>query len=403
MTKKQKSRAGFLSLFFCFAVIAVNGQKYRAAVQSIGSPGFYKIILQPALIAKSEAGLTDLRLRDAKGKEVPYINSWDVPVNKGRQFMVFPKVEKGLQKDTGTNIVVENKAKAPVGRIWVKVKNTDVVRSMDITGSDDLENWFAITEHVPLEGPDLNNNGDYVLSIAFPPSNYHYLKILVNDKNKAPVNFLEAGIYIAPSLKDNYQSILPVKLTQYDSAKMSYITVDLDDKYQVNKIHLNIKGPKYFNRPVYIYDGGQKVALLIDDIELNSAKGSDILLSVKTNRLLLKIDNADNLPLAITAAQVYQANQYIVSYLEAGEYILVTGDANAKAPDYDLKFFKDSLRGFIPEVTHLDIVNNAGYHGVATKKVKSKLIIWLSIIVSLLLLSTLSFTMLREINRKPPA
>ena len=395
----QKIRVVLLPVF-CFVALSAMAQKYRAAVQKIDSPGFYKISLQPALVAKSEAGLFDLRLLDAKGKEIPYFNSSDVPVNKEQKFVVFPKVETGIKKDTGTNIVVENKATEPIGRLWIKVKNTDVIRTMNITGSDDLNYWFAITENLPLDEPALNTNGEFVLSITFPPSNYHYLKILVNDKNKAPVKFLEAGVYVSPSLENTYQPILPVKITQRDSAKTSFITINLNDKYQVNKIHLNITGPKYFNRAVSIYDAGGKTTELISEAELNSTKSGDLFLSVKTKRLLLEIHNADNLPLTIAGAQVYQTDEYIVSYLEKGQYYLITGNANTEEPDYDLKFFKDSLRVFIPGITHLEVTKNPAYHfPVVEKKQEYTLFIWVAMIVSLVLLSLLTWRMVGEVNK----
>lgn len=403
MAINQKNKSALLLALFCLAVIAANGQKYRAAVQKVDSPGFYKITLKPAFVAKSEASLSDLRLQDAKGRDISYVNSSDVPVNKGGQFVVFPKMEPELQKDTGTNIVVENMARGAIDRIWIKVKNTDVIRSLNITGSDDLKNWFAITEHVPLEKPGLSNEDGYELSITFAPSIYHYLKILVNDKNKAPVNFLQAGIYITPSLENNYQPILPVIVTQHDTVKISYVTIDLDDKYLINKIHLAVKGPKYFKRTVAIYDAGLKALGLISETELNSATGSNLFLSVKTKRVLLIIANDDNLPLAITNAQVYQADEYIVGYLETGQYYLLTGNANAVAPNYDLKFFKDSLHGFIPRITHLEVVKNPAYHfSAAAKKKENAIIVWLAIIVSLLLLSLLSSKMMTEVNKKQP-
>jgi len=395
----QKIRVVLLPVF-CFVALSAMAQKYRAAVQKIDSPGFYKISLQPALVAKSEAGLFDLRLLDAKGKEIPYFNSSDVPVNKEHKFVVFPKVKTGLKKDTGTSIVVENKSIGPIGRLWIKVKNTDVIRTLNITGSDDLKYWFAITENIPLDEPALNTNGEFVLSITFPPGNYHYLKILVNDKNKAPVKFLEAGVYVSPSLENTYQQILDVKFTQYDSAKTSYVTIFLNDKYQVNKIHLNFNAPKYFKRAVSIYDDKEKTPELLSESELSSGTSKDLFLSAKTNKLLFKIHNADNVPLLVAGVEIYQTDEYIVSYLEKGQYYLITGNPNTEEPSYDLKFFKDSLRSYIPGITHGAVTRNPAYHfPVVEKKQEYTLFIWVAIIVSLVLLSLLTWRMVGEVNK----
>ena len=403
MMLSRRIKSGFLTPVICFAALTASAQKYRAAVQKIDSPGFYKISLQPSFVAKSEPGLTDLRLMDASGREVPFVNAADVPVRREENFEVFPIV-KTLKKDTVTSIVIENKTLQPIERLWLKVKNTQVTRTMDLMGSDDLEHWFAIEEGVPLDQPDLTTNGVYVSSITFPASNYHYLKILVNDKNKAPINFLEAGVYTISSLQRTvYQPILPVKITQRDSAKTSYVTILLDDKYLVNKILLNIGGPKYFKRLVSIYSASEKTPELVSESELNSNTSPELFLSAKTNKLILEINNADNLPLAVSGADVYQTDEFIVSYLDTGKYYLVTSEANATPPNYDLKFFTDSLRAKIPGIGHLTVTQNPAYHLPVVKaeaKLEYTIFIWIAIVIALLLLSLLTWKMIGEVGKK---
>ncbi|HEY4323562.1 MAG TPA: DUF3999 family protein [Mucilaginibacter sp.] len=401
MRLNPKIRIGLLLPALYFVGITASAQKYQAALKNIDSPGFYKISLQPAFVAKSEADLYDLRVKDVKGRDIPYVNSADIPVNIQQKFTVFPRIEKTSRSDRGTTIIVENKVGGPIRRLWIKLKNTDVVRTMNLEGSDDLSHWFAIEEGLRLEQPGGEEKSDYVQSITFPASSYHYLKIIVNDKNKAPVKFLEAGIYVSSSLENTYKSILPVYLSQQDSGKATYVTIKLNDKYQVNKIHLTVKGSKYFKRSVSVYNADKKVLEFISEAELSSNSGNDLLLSLKTNVLLLKIDNRDNLPLTILGAETYQTDEFIVSYLEKGQYYLVIGNANTKKPSYDLKFFIDSLRSTIPGITHLSISKYQNYHiAVSKEKHNYTLIIWAAIIISLLLLTLLTWKMIGEINKK---
>jgi len=405
MKLSQKVKTGLLLSAFCFAVLlarAQNDYKYRAAVQKVDSTGFYKISLQPGFVAKSESGLVDLRLMDGKKRLIPYVNSANAPLNRPQAFMVLPQVETLTKTDSGTSIVVENKTAQPISRIWLKLKNTAVIRTMNLAGSDDLNRWFAIEEGVPLGPSDVNNDGSYVQEFDFPASSYHYLKILVNDKNKTPVKFLSAGIYVRDSTTNNYQPVVPVSMARAESGKQTVITISLNDNYQVNKVHLNITAPKYFKRSVSVFVPDKKTLLLVNQSELNSAGANDLFLSVKTNRLVLHIDNADNLPLTITGAQVYQTDEYIISYLEAGQsYYLLTGKANAEEPNYDLKFFTDSLKGPTSAIKHLAPAQNPDYQSpVSPNKHDYTLLTWGAIILALLLLSWLTWKMAGEVNGK---
>jgi len=402
MRRRKKNKIALLLAAFFFSVSLANAQKYRAAVQKIDSPGFYKISLQPAFVAKSEAGLVDLRIENAKGQKIPYVNSSDVPVKPRQQFVTFPAIEKAAKTDSETTLVIENKATQPLRRMWLKLKNTNVSFIINILGSDDLHDWFAITDEIAPGQPDPGDNGQAQIDFDFPASNYRYFKISAKQREKTPINLLAAGIYTNPSLESAYVPILPVKVIQHDSGKISYVSVKLNDNYEINKIHLNVSGPKFYKRRVSVYADTGKQPELISETELTSATPADLLLSAKTAQILLKIDNGDNMPLTVVTAQVYQADEYIISYLEKGQYYLLTGNPSAEEPSYDLKSFADSMHYFIPHITHLAVTPNPAFHSAPTpnNKFNTTSIIWIAIIAALLLLSLLTWKMLTEVNNK---
>jgi hypothetical protein len=398
---KKNKIVGFLVALFLWTGSAI-AQEYRAAVQKIDSPGFYKISLQPTFVAKSEANLRDLRIQNAKGQAIPYVNSSDVPVKPEQQFVTFPVIEKAAKTDSETTLVIENKATQPLRRLWLKLKNTDVSFTINILGSDDLHNWFAITDERSPGQPEPGDNGQSQIDFDFPASNYRYFKISAKQRQKTPINLLSAGIYTSPSLESAYLPILPVKVTQRDSDKTSWVYIALNDHYEINKIHLDLSGPKYFKRVVRVYADAGRLSDLISETELNSSTMSDLYLSTKTSRILLQIDNGDNIPLKIVAAQVYQADEYIISYLEKGQYYLLTGNPSAEEPSYDLKSFADSMHYIIPHITHLAVTRNPAFHSAPppNNKLNTTSIIWIAIVAALLLLSLLTWKMLTEVNNK---
>jgi len=405
MRLRKKSRISLLLFLFFGLMMNASAQKtfkYEAGVNKVDSTGFYRIELQPAFIAKSNANLSDIRLIGAKGNFVPYVIAGNMPQNDNTEFMVLPQVA-ALKPDTGTSLIVECRDEKPINKLWINLRNTSAERRMNLSGSDDLKHWFAIEENISLNNGSAGANGTLTEEITFPASNYRYLKLLVNDKNKTPVKFIGAGIYRNASIQNVYQPILPEANTQADSNKSSWFTIKLNDNYQVNELHLKITAPTYFKRPVSVYDDSGQSPVLISESELNSSAATDLFLSIKTNRLLLKIDNADNPPLKIAAATLYQADEYIVSYLEAGQsYKLLTGDSKATTPEYDLKFFTDSIRSRIPTINHAPVVANALFTAPSPKIARPDRtpVIWAAIITALIVLSLLTWKMMGEVKNK---
>jgi len=403
--KRKVSYRLFFMLFLSvgFHASAQRTFKFQAAINKVDSTGFYKIGLSPAFVAKCNIDLSDVRIIDEKGHFVPYISFDNLPVRSEAQFREFPAVCIKSKADTGTTFVVENKETELVNRLWVKLRNTAVQRTINLYGSDDLKRWFAIEEEIPLQEAVADSDGTYLQALSFPASNYHYLKLLVNDKNKAPLKFLEAGVYTTEQpLESRYFPISGTSFVKRDSNRITYIKILLNDKFLVNKITLNITSPKYYKRDASVYETTGYGLQLVSNAELNANRNTPLLIAAKTDQLELQIANGDNRPLEIKNIQVAQAEQYIVSYLEAGKtYKLLTGDLKATAPEYDLKFFADSIDRNIPEMGEGLLVTNSLYDVQPAKAKKEyPAIIWAAIVIALMLLSALTWKMVGEVNRK---
>jgi hypothetical protein len=394
-----------LTLLFFVSIQTASAQKnfkYGAALQQVDSTGFYRINLQPALVAKAKADMSDIRIADAKGNFVPYIQAGSLPQKDQKSFVVFNTIASRLPTDTGTTFIVENKTGLPLDRLWIKLQNTAVQRQVNLMGSDDLLQWFAIQENIPLQEAVQNSEGTYMQSLSFPASSYRYLKLLVNDKRRTPIKFLQAGIYTDYAATLAYTQINPVQFSHADSNKTTFINLKLNDNYQVNKLHLNISGPKYFKRAITIYQviNGYKKA--VAETEINSTQSTDLLISAKTNQLILQVNNGDNPPLTIKGIDVYQSDEYLISYLEGKQsYHLLAGNSSAQAAEYDLKFFADSIKGNTPIITHDAVIKNTLPQPVAKKKDKDYTVfIWIAIVVSLGLLLFLTLKMTKEVAKK---
>lgn len=407
----RKTKYAFLTLVFVMGASGVFAQhsfKYQAALQKVDTDGFYRISLAPALIAKSKADLSDLRILDQGKHFVPYLFGEQLVFKDQSGFIAFPQLKTADGADTVTTFVADNSVRLTINQLYLKLRNTSVERTVNLSGSDDLNHWYAIKENMALAAADGDNQsqGTYQQMLNFPSSTYRYFKIQILNKSKEPVAILQVGVYRQQSVKPGYVKITDGMVKQKDTANISSVTLRLNDNYQVNKLHLSVTGQKYYKRTVSIYEVGRNFKRLIADTMISSAGVQDLYFSVKAKTIELEISNGDNPPLAISGISAYQLDQSMISYLEKGkQYYMLSGDEKAVAPDYDLKFFGDSVQHQLAQISHGQVEKNMLYQQPVLKSnIKDdKLNNWLvgfAVGLVVIVLVLLTFKMTKEVNKR---
>lgn len=403
----QKSKRFYLLWLLVCAGTVANAQlkdyRFKGDVQKIDSAGVYRIELSPALIAKSYDGMSDIRVADEKGKGVPFILSSKLSLNSPDSFIIFPEVAPEQVADTSVFYTVKNNNNLNIGQLWLRLKKTDVSRTVNLTGSDDLKSWFAIKEDIPLEQAGAGQGTEYQQSLTFPTSNYRYFRVQIIDRNKVPVKILQAGIYTVSLNKPVFVELPAVGVKSTDVNKTSRVFIDLHQPYRLNKLHFNISSPKYFNRRVVVYatnGNGNETANVLADTTITSSGTQDITLSVKTNKLRIDIYNGDDNPLNLKSINAYQVKLYAVCYLESGhKYSIYTGNPAATPANYDLSFLNNRAYNQLPGITHSAIYNNPVYAILPIpNKSNHSVLLWSSLILALLILSFLTLKMVRELK-----
>ncbi len=380
---------------------AQSDYKDQAEILNINTAGFYQVTLSPQIIAKCKADLSDIRIVDQSGQAVPYIMQRDLPVNSRHTFIAFP-ISNNFVGNVLESVIIINKNLTSVKNLCLQIKNNDVERSINILGSDDNQKWYAISENIKLSGSP-NNNGFYEQCIPIPLSNYLYIKIPVNVKNKTPFNILKAGIYTDDQYSGKYQTLPTPVASQKDSANVSYLKLKFDENHGINKLHLNISGPKFYKRDIRLYSVDESGSHFIISDQLDSKTTSDILLNARAKQISIEISNQDNPPLKITSATAYQLSQSLLSYLEAGKkYRVIFGDSTAKQPDYDLRFFTDSLNKNL-KIAELGVITpNTDRKATAPLKPDFNFtyMMWGAIIIIILALAFFTYKMANEVKAK---
>jgi len=399
--------------------LAQDSFTYKAPIDTISEAGFYRVILTPEVLAKcNNRELSDIRIshagawpgasRNVSGGSdnamavtfIPYVLKTDFPTYQGESFIEFPilPTQKG---DSAGDVRIGNWSGGPIHSLWLYVYMSDVWRSWTLSGSNDGKKWYIIREHI-RQMPSHNDNSSFdVRTIDFPSSDYHYFKIIQEDKGVLPLNIYRAGVITRQAGTKRYRPIPPPSIAQKDSSNHhSYITLSFREPYMIEYLKLYIKAPKLYKRQMLIKrdltDNTQ-----LGGLDLEPANTSiDLEGLVKRTSILLDIDNEDNAPLVIDSIAASQKERYLLTWLEPGKYELLVGDKHALTPKYDLKYFVDTVSRE-PAAILPGPLTSTNIHPLIPGKPQKDykgVYLWAAIIVVLLLLIWLCLNMLKSIR-----
>jgi len=387
-----------LAIICSSTALAQKAFKYGTELEKIPTPGFYKISLRPDVLSKTRPDLADVRIVDEDDRQVPFIFGSSLPAVN--HVSLLPQMDGPSVADTISSYIVGNKEGYSLNQLVLQLRNTDVKRTLNLSGSDDSKKWYAIKENMPLEPPaSAGKNGTYEQLLNFPFSTYRYFRIDINGNRKLPVEIASIRLYEWRSVQPSYTQLPAATITQRDSDRVTYIILKFKNPYQINKLLLHLGGAKFYNREVSAFDG--KHDQLFNDA-INSSKPAELKLSVKTDKIYLEINNHDNPPLKLTGVDGWQLDQTLISYLEGGKkYRLLFGDEKAVAPDYDLRFFTDTVaQQSVKTVNYSGVLaNTLDQQKPASNSIPSW-VLWAAIAAAAIILLTLTLKMTGEVNKR---
>ncbi len=413
----KKKLYNFLLLFIyinshCIAQTA--GWHYQAGINTIKEPGFYNIDITAAINAHLKTDYSDLRIVNDSGKWVPHVISrLDSQAASGKSTIDLTITKKTNTANT-TELIVQNSL-STITDLILSLKNTDADRFCNVTGSDDGTNWFIINDSMlihPIRSLDSNNTS---FTIQFPPNNYQYYKLLIDNKGKAPFNIL--GI---KTTLDTVTSVLPntalstenpaTLIVQKDSGKLSFIKVDQTAAYHFDAIHFKISGTKYFSRTVdlYIpqsathsfYNPGQ----LLRSFTVSNNSNNQFKLPVSNAvTFYLIIHNEDNLPVKTEEVKTFNARYVATVYLEKeNKYKMILDNQQAATPSYDLQLPGIDKIRLLPEVAATGITAIEQPVVTTNKATNNKWMIWLMIAIAVMVLGFFTYKLITDMNKPAP-
>ncbi|MBO0934415.1 hypothetical protein [Fibrella aquatilis] len=387
---------------------------YKVDVKPGVSSGYQRIMLSPDVLGRLNDQLGDMRLYDRRQREVPYLLVQQTG-GEGMSFAPFTVVNKTSRGGVGT-LLLKRPDGRPIRSMSVVLKNAAVQKSAALSGSPDGVAWYALTNNLTLGGHSSDTSIEHTETISFPLTDYPYLRLQLADSTSAPLNIIRVGSYAQrPSVSAQYTPVDGLRFIQRDSSDHhTYLFIDRPTPARIDRLRIRVSSPALFRRraefgQVFTQTITRKRGQKRVEHSFESAVGFTLsstgdttlqLPGVLTEKLCIRIANANDPPLQIGTIRADLLSTYIVANLLADSiYTLQFGSKTAAPPTYDLAYFKDKLPANLP-VAAVGPVTDSSTPNPAKKPKLSAYALWAGITVVLLLLVYMSYQMLGNIGRR---
>ncbi len=343
-------------------------------ISGIQANGLHSVLITPEIRSLSNENLSDIRIFDSKNRETPYFLSNDLKTTS-TAFEEYKIISKNTIPNKSSSVIFENNSNKNLIEITLAIANSDVEKSYNISGSNDLTEWFGLVNNRLLNDLSDSENTFIYKNIPVPNNKYRYLKIDFNDKKTLPIAVLKVGKFSSQTSASALQEIKKeeFKIQEFPKAKKTRITFKFENSQIINQISFTIKNASLYRRTAKIIVNRTEVYKKrkknyeenLENFELISGSTNTFsIASLREKEFYIDIENQDNQPLSISEVTLFQNPIYLVADLNSGEnYTLKAGDPNLSEPHYDLSSFQNSISKALPEaqiskITRLKKVQN---------------------------------------------
>ena len=328
---------------------------------AVVAPGLVKIAVPAATFDHAQPGLADLRLIDPQGLEVAYLLDRDLSYH-GQSMgyepvkAIRPQLFRVSTANDATQLVIETGTTDLPESVTLETAAVFFLKAAHVEISTDGQAWESIGPAVPV----FRQFGAEQLRLALPRRPAAFVRVTLDDFRSRRIAFTGASLLPAP-VRATPPALMPVGavITRRDEfAGETVLTVTLDGRHvPLAELSLEAKD-QLFMRCVTVtirevrgdVPGERTVGTgTIYRVALEGAPAQAQLIvpldfSPPTRELLVHLHNGDSPPLALDSVQ---ARQHPVNLLflapAAGSYMLLSGNAQAAAPRYDLAAFAGEM------------------------------------------------------------
>jgi hypothetical protein len=403
----MKKTSFLIQFLFLFATCIADDFKWKSQIDSVSKSGFYKIVLSPAILSKTKENFSDLRIFDSKHHEVPYLFVSENQATEQTEFKPYTILENNyISQKKITRIVIHNQKKEIISSFVLQIRNSEIEKEITLKGSDNQKSWFIIKRNYPVLSSNNLGKTSELRIIDFPKSNYEYFEITLNDKHKDPLQIMAVGHYDSEVNQGLYTPLPAPTVSQTDSLKLkkSYVKLKFNSVYEIDRLNLHLKGPAYFLRNCTIGTfkevNHKKVFYTIHSFVISSERPTLWNVNgLKTDELLIEIENEDNVPVRIYTANAYQLSKYLIANLSLDEkYELFLGKEKIASPNYDLKYFTNKIPKTMEVIKTGSMIMLSAIEKQNMPDFFNKKTIWIALILVTALLFWMTIKITREMR-----
>lgn len=341
----------FILLALPFTAQAFTWQRQIEA----GLPGPQRLEVDLALLGATRADLADLRLRDASGRDVPYVlvpPAQDAPnwVQARLLPLVPGKTTSGLELDLGRAV--------RTARLRLEGIPAPFLKRFQLEGSGDRQHWTQLVEQGSLF--DLPEEGLRRLSVDFPEGTYRYVRVVWDDRSSARVTMPRAASVALAGTGQDAPRMAPLDFQKRPSEPgVSRFALRLPGPgVPLRALVLEVAGSGPLLREARVVEPSLQAEGLAPRVlgqaqlkrtQQGDLAATDLRIPVAAPRgeeLDLRVEDGSNPPLGLTGIQAELARQPWIYFerKDGGSITALCGDANLKPPKYDLEALQDRLQ-----------------------------------------------------------
>jgi hypothetical protein len=373
---------------------------YQARLDSVRQSGFYAFPITPSLSALVETDFRDLRIRDNIGNPVPYLVASNIPMLRPDLFKTLNIVQNTTTDSGQTMLIIENVTQEKMDGLYIRFKNAAVSRTINLSGSQDGEKWYAIIENISLERRFIQDKDSFLENISFPLSSYKFYRVVIYNGKNDPLDILSVQKRIETDSTESHALIQNPALSfiRKDSSKITWIKIANPTRFHVSTITIHVKGPRFFKRQVEISTND----LLVGNFIISTDSVFHLPLPLLNDSVLnVRIYNEDNPPLDISDISTGQNEEKIIVYLDSGKsYQIEMQNSAAVLPHYDLINFKDSIPKNIRQIGISDIIYVPALRTVNHNDLANRGWLWLTLAIVLIVLGLFAVRLTKEVGKR---
>jgi len=352
-------RLGVLLVLFPLGMQALEPTEWQfRQTIPVSGPGLIRVVVPPQTFDVAQPDLSDLRLLNSHGQEVPYVISreFSAPSHASSR-SIAPTSFRATPLDDTTQLLIETGTSEAIESVNLETPVPFFLKAAHVEFSSDQVHWESLGPAMPA----FRQFGAEQLSMVFPKRTAKYIRVTLDDFRSRKVTFTGATLLVTTSQSQPpILSPLGVKILRRDEfvgetaltlelegrhVPVASLSFDVQDPLFVRRVEATIRENRGSVSTEQIVATGTIYRVALEGTPARSQMSLPVEFSPTSRELLVHIQNGDSPPLKLGAVE---AEQYPVSILfnaeVAGDFALLSGNPQATPPRYDLSVFTGEMR-----------------------------------------------------------